>query len=206
MDAINIILEFESENREEIEKDIYSPEREFVDFNILIPCPQELEEQVSGSPENASIDLVKKYKPKFDLNSINIRQDIKDFIEKYKEEEYFLIRDNFTEKDLESVVNSIIAYEKYGYANWMRFKKDKWGVGYNAFYYGKKRRTKSGGFYFVCSGRIPVEWLLALSKKWPDVLFKIFSRMEYSERKGFVNEYHFKNNDYIRMPDVKRSF
>lgn len=208
MDAINIILEFESDKKEEIEKDIYSPEREFVDFNILLPCPKELEEQAAGSPERAGVDLVKKYNRIFDLTSSTVRDDVRAFLEEYKKEEHFLTRDVFTQnpEGMESVINSIIAYQKYGYANWLEFKRDNWGVSQNAFHFGKKRRTNSGGFYFVTGGRLPIEWLLVLSKKWPDVLFKIYSRMEYTNRGGVVNEYHFQNNNYKRMPDVKRKF
>lgn len=208
MDAINIILEFESDKREEIEKDIYSPEREFVDFNILAPCPQELEEQVSGSPERAGVDLVKKYNKTFDLTSSTIRDDVRAFLDEYKKEEHFLTRDVFVEnpENMESVINSVIAYQKYGYANWYEFRYDKWGVSQNAFQYGKKRRTPSGGFYFVTSGSIPVKWLLALSKKWPDVLFKVYSRMEFMNRGGFVTVYHLKNEEYRRVKDEQRKF
>lgn len=208
MDAINIILEFDSDKRDEIEKDIYSPERDFVDFNILIPCPQELEEQVVGSSQSSAVNLVKKYNKKFELESPTVRNDIITFLEKHKEEEYFLIRDVFIEnsKDVESVINSVIAYQKYGFANWYEFNYDKWGVSQNAFHFGKKRRTNSGGFYFVTGGGIPVKWLLALSKKWPDVVFKVYSRMEFLDRGGFVSVYHFKNNEYIRVPDEKRNF
>lgn len=208
MDAINIILEFDSDKRDEIEKDIYSPERDFVDFNILIPCPQELEEQVVGSSQSSAVNLVKKYNKKFELESPTVRNDIITFLEKHKEEEYFLIRDVFIEnsKDVESVINSVIAYQKYGYANWYQFKCHEWGVKWNALFYGKKRRTKSGGFYFVTGGRLPIEWLLVLSKKWPDVLFKVYSRMEFLDRSGFVSVYHFQNNEYARVPDEKRNF
>lgn len=208
MDAINIILEFDSDKREEIEKDIYSPEREFVDFNILLPCPQELLEQVSGSPENAGVDLVKKYNMTFDMTSSTVRDDIRAFLDEYKKEEHFLTRDVFVEdpQNMESVINSVIAYQKYGFANWYEFNYDKWGVSQNAFHFGKKRRTNSGGFYFVTGGGIPVKWLLALSKKWPDVVFKVYSRMEFLDRGGFVSVYHFKNNEYIRVPDEKRNF
>lgn len=208
MDAINIILEFESDKREEIEKDIYSPEREFVDFNILVPCPQELEEQVSGSPERAGVDLVKKYNKTFDLTSSAIRDDVRAFLDEYKKEEHFLTRDVFVEnpENMESVINSVIAYQKYGYANWYEFRYDKWGVSQNAFQYGKKRRTQSGGFYFVTGGSIPVKWLLALSKKWPDVLFKVYSRMEFMNRGGFVTVYQFKNEEYRRVKDEQRKF
>lgn len=208
MDAINIILEFESNKRKEIEKDIYSPEREFVDFNILIPCPKELEEQNSGSPEGAGVDLVKKYNKTFDLTSSTVRDDVRAFLDEYKKEEHFLTREVFVEdpKNMESVINSVIAYQKYGYANWYDFNYDKWGVSRNAFYFGKKRRTSSGGFYFSTGGSIPVKWLLALSKKWPDVVFKVYSRMEFLDRGGFVSVYHFQNNEYTRVPDEKRNF
>ena len=208
MDAINIILEFESGKREEIEKDIYSPERECVDFNILLPCPKELIEQVSGLAENAGVDLVKKYNITFDLTSSTVRDDVRAFLNKYKKEEYFLKGDVFVKnpESMESVINSIIAYQKYGYANWYDFNYDKWGVSKNAFHFGKKKRTNSGGFYFVTGGGIPSKWLLALSEKWPDVVFKVYSRMEFLDRGGFVSVYHFKNNEYIRVPDEKRNF
>lgn len=208
MDAVNIILEFESDKRNEIEKDIYSPEREFVDFNILIPCPQELEEQVAGSAESAGVDLVKKYNKTFDITRSTIRDDIRAFLDKYKKEEYFLTRDVFVEdpQNMESVINSIIAYQKYGYANWYQFKCNEWGVKWNALHYGKKRRTKSGGFYFSTANALPVNWLLVLSKKWPDVLFKVYCYNEYFKNEGFVELYHFLNNDYEQVSDVKRKF
>lgn len=208
MDAINIILEFESDKREEIEKDIYSPERDFVDFNILIPCPQELEEQVVGSSQSSAVNLVKKYNKKFELESPTVRNDIITFLEKHKEEEYFLIRDVFIEnsKDVESVINSVIAYQKYGYANWYQFKCHEWGVKWNALFYGKKRRTKSGGFYFSTANALPFNWLLVLSKKWPDVVFKVYCHNKCFKNNGFVEQYHFFNNNYEQVFDVKRKF
>ena len=59
------------DKRDEIEKDIYSPERDFVDFNILIPCPQELEEQVVGSSQSSAVNLVKKYNKKLERGNNN---------------------------------------------------------------------------------------------------------------------------------------
>jgi len=208
MDGVAIILEFESDKRSEIEKDIYSEERGFVDFNILQPCPQELEEQVAGSPEDAGVRLVKDHEKNFDLNSPTIRDEIREFIELNKKEEYFLRREQFDEKDMESVINSVIAYQKYGYGNWLEFKRDKWGVSQNAFAYEGKKRSKAKGFYFVTGWNIPTGWLQVLSAKWPDVEFKVYSKalMEEESRDGYVNLYLFKDGDYRRASDVKRKF
>lgn len=208
MDGVGVILEFESDKRSEIEKDIYSEERGFVDFNILLPCPQELEEQVSGSPEDAGVKLVKKHKKMFDVNSPSVRDDIRTFIELNKKDEHFLTREQFDAKDMESVINSIIAYQKYGYGNWLEFKRDKWGVSQNAFVYEGKKRSKAKGFYFVTGWNIPTGWLQVLSAKWPDVEFKVYSKalMEEESRDGYVNLYIFKGGDYRRTGDVKRKF
>lgn len=208
MDGVGIILEFDSDKRSEIEKDIYSKERDFVDFNILLPCPQELEEQISGSPEDAGVRLIKNHEKSFDLNSPTIRDEIRDFVDQNKREEYFLTREQFDAKDMESVINSVIAYQKYGYANWLEFKRDKWGVSQNAFAYEGKKRSKAKGFYFVTGWSIPTGWLQVLSAKWPDVEFKVYAKalMEEESRGGYVNLYLFKNGAYRRASDVKRKF
>lgn len=208
MDGLAIILEFDSDKRLEIEKDIYSEKRGFVDFNILLPCPQELEEQISGSPEDAGVRLVKNHEKSFDLNSPTIRDEIRDFVDQNKREEYFLTREQFDAKDMESVINSVIAYQKYGYGNWLEFKRDKWGVSQNAFAYEGKKRSKAKGFYFVTGWSIPTGWLQVLSAKWPDVEFKVYAKalMEEKSRDGYVNLYLFKGGKYRRASDVKRKF
>lgn len=79
MDAINIILEFDSPDRELINQDIYSEERGCVDFNILIPCPQELNSLISGSSEDAAIKLVKRHAKRFDLETPTLKKDVEAF-------------------------------------------------------------------------------------------------------------------------------
>jgi hypothetical protein len=208
MDAINIILEFESPDRDLINQDIYSEERGCVDFSILIPYPIELDTLISGSSEDTAIKLVKEHCKEFNIESLTLLEDIKQFIKKYAEHEYFLSDERLTEETLESIKNSIIAYQKYGYANWRDFKIDKWSVSQNAFVYanGKKKRTSTGGFYFVTGWVIPKKWLLALSEKWKDVNFKVYGRMEFANRQGNVTEYNFLNGKCKMIGDVKRKF
>jgi hypothetical protein len=209
MDAITIALEFDSQNRKNIEKDIWSNDRNFVDFNILCKCPTELEYKVSGSSENAAVEIVKKHCKIFELETKNVREDIRTFIEEHKEEDFFLERELFNSdpQNMESVINSVIAYQKYGYGNWYQFKLYKWGVPHNAFEFGRKRRTKNGGFYFVCGG-IPNKWLEVLSEKWPEVSFKIFYRMQFDniKRNGKVFVLTYKNGKQISKKQVERSF
>lgn len=208
MYSIAIILEFESDKKAEIEKDIYSEERGFVDFNVLLPCPQELETQVAGSTEEAGVRVVKNHGQTFDINSATVRDEIRAFIELHREEEVFL-RDTYcNEKNMESLIDSVIAYQKYGYGNWMDFKIRNWGVSQNAFVYEGKQRSKAGGFYFVASGSIPVLWLKTLSAKWPDVEFKVYATalMDDVSRGGYVKLYIFKDGDYSCAGSVKRKF
>lgn len=208
MDAINIILEFDSPDRELINQDIYSEERGCVDFNILIPCPQELNSLISGSSEDAAIKLVKRHAKRFELESPTLKKDVEAFLKNYGRNDYFLSDERLTEKTLESIKNSIIAYQKYGYANWKDFSNEKWGVSRNAFEYanGKKKRTGNGGFYFVTGWCIPTKWLLALSEKWRGVTFEVYCRMEFSERNGYVTQYNFLNGEYQKLPDIKKKF
>lgn len=209
MDSITIVLEFEAENREEIEKDIWSNDRNFVDFNILRKCPEELESQVSGLNEEEAIEIVKNHNKTFNIEDEKIRDNIKCFIEKYKEESDLLSSVIFHsgEKNMNTIINSIIAYQKYGYGNWYQFKLNEWGVSHNAFEFGKKRRTKNGGFYFVCGG-IPTKWLAVLSAKWPDISFKMFYRMQFYniQRNENVFVLTYKNGKQISRKQVERSF
>lgn len=208
MDAINIILEFESPDRDLINQDIYNEERGCVDFGILIPCPAELETLIAGSSEDDAIRLLKKHGKEFNVESATLKEDIKGFIKQCGKDQYFLSDERLTEETLESIKNCIIAYQKYGYENWLAFKRDKWGVSQNAFVYanGKKKRTSTGGFYFVTGWCIPKKWLLALSEKWKDVNFKVYGRMEFANRQGNVTEYNFLNGKCKMIGDVKRKF
>lgn len=208
MDAINVILEFNSPDRDLINQDIYSEERGCVDFNILIPRPPELDTLISSSSEDAAIRFVKKYGKVFNTDSETIKEDIKNYFKKYASDEYFLSEERLNEDKLESVKNCIIAYQKYGFGNWLEFNSEKWGVSKNAFLYanGRKKRTSNGGFYFVTGWCIPTKWLLALSEKWRGVTFSVYSRMENVGRKGNVTQYDFLNGEYKRMPDTQRKF
>ena len=208
MDAINVILEFNSPDRDLINQDIYSDERGCVDFNVLLPRPPELDTLISSSSEDAAIRFVKKYGKVFNTDSETIKEDIKNYFKKYASDEYFLSEEMLTEEKLESIKNCIITYQKYGYGNWMDFNNEKWGVSRNAFLYanGRKKRTSNGGFYFVTGWSIPTKWLLALSEKWKGVTFSVYSRMEFVGRKGYVNQYDFLNGEYKRMPDIQRKF
>lgn len=209
MDAITIVLEFDSSEKINIDKDIWSNTRNFIDFNILIPCPEELESQISGSTEDAAVKIVKNNGIFFNLEDKNVRENIKKFIEEHKDEDFFLERDlsDSNPQNMESVINSVIAYQKYGYGNWYQFKLHKWGVPHNAFEFGRKRRTKNGGFYFVCGG-IPNKWLEILSKKWPDVSFKMFYRMQFDhiKRNGNVFVLTYKNGKQISRKQIERFF
>lgn len=208
MDAVQIILEFESPDRLLIEQDIYSEERSCVDFNLLIPCPEELLSMISGSCESDMKKLMEKHNKKFDLEDPSFKENVRNFITKNKRDTIFLSDENrLTEETLESLYASIKAYQKYGYFNWYDFNCDKWGVSRNAFIYSEnKKRTKDNGFYFACGWSIPTKWLLALSDKWRGVTFKVYCRMEYSKREGYVSVYHFENGDYKVLEDIKRKF
>ena len=70
MDAITIVLEFDSSEKINIDKDIWSNTRNFIDFNILIPCPEELESQISGSTEDAAVKIVKNNGKNMNTNSV----------------------------------------------------------------------------------------------------------------------------------------
>lgn len=126
MDAINVILEFNSPDRDLINQDIYSDERGCVDFNVLLPRPPELDTLISSSSEDAAIRFVKKYGKVFNTDSETIKEDIKNYFKKYASDEYFLSEERLTEKTLESIKNCIITYQKYGYGNWMDFNNEKW--------------------------------------------------------------------------------
>lgn len=204
MDGVTIVLEFESSNKEEIIKDIYNPERKAVDFNLLLPCPEELETTNAGSPESDIVKLMKKKKKIFDLNSNSLKKDIQDFINSYREDHGFLDEKRIGNKeDFNSVVNTIKCYQKYGFGTWMDFKYHMWGVIHNAFVFGKKVRTKSGGFYFVTSNGIPKLWLTALSNKWRGVEFIVYSKGE-ANKEGLVNIHTFLNGEYSYRGQVKK--
>lgn len=204
MDGVTIALEFESSNKEEIIKDIYNPERKAVDFNLLLPCPEELENTNAGSSESDIVKLMKKKKKTFDLNSNNLEKDIQDFIDTYPEDHIFLKKDRIGNKEnFDSLIKTIKCYQKYGFGTWIDFKYHMWGVSYNAFVFGKKVRTKSGGFYFVTSYGIPKLWLTALSNKWRGVEFIVYSKGVVN-KEGLVNIHTFLNGEYNYKGQVKK--
>lgn len=204
MDGVTIALEFESINKEEIIKDIYNPEKKSVDFNLLLPCPEELESTNSGSPESDIVKLMKKKNKTFDLSNNSLAKDVQDFIDTYPQDHIFLTKERIGNKeDFDSVVNTIKCYQKYGFGTWIDFKYHVWGVSRNAFNFGKKVRTKNGGFYFVTANGIPKLWLIALSNKWRGVEFIAYSK-GVANKEGLVNIHCFLNGEYTYKGQIKK--
>lgn len=197
-DFINNILEIEIDDQEkrlEIEKLILNSNGE-VDFELLIPIPKDLKTitQYFNSLSIDYRDLMCRFFNKFRVvgfsNKKREKEELKSFLTHYVNWEDYIKEDEIDDfiAELYGLYSNL--YVKYGVIYEKDFAITYWGTS-GVFAYERKKRTRTGGFYFKTVWGIPDQWLKTLSEKFNEANFLLYNKREFSDQKMMV--YQFKN-------------
>jgi hypothetical protein len=167
--ADNILETLRGENIEQL-----------IDFNKIIPLPQELLDTQSGGRSNAAMQILELIPEELRRDADAVKAYLKDNLE---------IALDIDEETAKSITN----YVTYGYVSWYEWCIDNWGTKWNAG--GCIEQNLPNMLQFDTAWSCPVPIFITLSKMYPNNTFWV----EYADEDIGQNcgKYVFKDGTII---------
>ena len=205
------------ENVEEFKKNFFKEKGE-VDFNAVIPCPQDLVDTESGSRQYI-VNESSAWKRTDEQNSIQLQLETlykdtytqKEFVdlrmdETYNNPYFKMPREQWSEETTINVAKGYYNLQKYGYVDWYKFCIDKWGTKWNvdpAETFVDELQDGSLKITFDTAWSTPAEIWQELANKGlnfnvayaDEDLGNNFGILEVKDGQGFVEKFEGKTDD-----------
>jgi len=185
-------IQVDADTLEVVEEDQKEIEYEF-DFNKLIPRPEDLNIESDGLSMLLENDYMMSHSLKdwvqtasqAELNSLtpsNLKEKfqaipVDDRVQKMLEE--------YPQSRYENFIKSLKNYRKYGHATWYDWSRQNWGTKWNYYQFAK---VNDNEFYFQTAWSHCTPVMIALSKKFPPILFDV----RYADEDKGYNFGHYK--------------
>lgn len=145
-----------------IKNDILNNEG-LVDFSILRPMPKEME---GFEPCVDTVRLIKKIHEHHPL--------LKNYCVELRNPKLDKLIEVYSEMDVDNkeIYRAFDILRDNDESYWYSWRLKNWGSKWNA-YHQSPELNKTGKFTFQTAWEIPDAWLIALSKKWNDVVFEL---------------------------------
>ncbi len=147
-----------------IDEDNGQPYERDIDFNKIIPMPEEL--NITADGWASQIEGTKSFSRPRPISEVRAEmlEKIKDYEEKHRE------------ATIENFTKAAANVAKYGYATWYNWSVDMWGTKWNAY----RTKTEDGEIWFQTAWSAPRGLIRKLSEMFPRVTIELTCASEDS--------------------------